>query len=213
MDYTLLCRIARSYRAEVANVAFICPIFQMYPAVISSLIAQTTKTWTLELLHNGPNPKGLDKTVAGFGDPRIRFRTFPTEAGNYGHPLRRWALEEMKAGRLAREAEHVVITNADNYHAPVFVERLTGALKANPKAVAAYCSQMVHSYVNWKVMNCSLARGYIDAAGVMIRRAAAVQAGWRSMEHSSDWTYFSDVIARHGAASWVKVEGCLLVHN
>lgn len=79
--------------------------------------------------------------------------------------------------------------------------------------IATYCESMVHSYKAWGVIPCSLKRGYIDCAGVMIKANAAKQVGWRSLEHSADWTFFEDLIKKFGVNAFVKIKGCLLVHN
>jgi len=73
---------------------------------------------------------------------------------------------------------------------------------------------MVHSYKTWQVIPCSLRLGFIDCAGVMARKDVAHEVGWRDTQsHSSDWTYFNDIIQKYGADKWTKVQGCLLIHN
>ena len=216
--------------------AFICPIFETYPQIISSLICQTRPDWELWLIHNGPSPTGrIVEHVTECRDARVRLILNGTETGHYGHPLRRWAIEQMRQGNLSPAATHVVITNGDNYYVPSFVEKMLQAFEARPSSIAAYCSQMVHHYESrqqtailendqptadlrwsqyrWGVLQCRLQRGYIDCGGVMIRKDAACSVDWSSLEHSSDWTYFEDLIAKYGEARWVKVDGCLFVHN
>lgn len=195
------------------KVAFICPVFQMYPAIIPSLICQTHPNWELVLVNNGPDAGGVAPVVHSYADPRVLFCTFPVETGHYGHPIRKWVLEEMRAGRIAGDADYVVVTNADNYHVPTYIEKMLAGFRARPDTVAAYCAQMVHNYIGWGIIDCRLELGHIDAAGVMVRKSVACDVGWRSLEHSSDWTYFSDIIERYGQDRWTKVSGCLLVHN
>lgn len=191
------------------KVAFICPAYNSYPQIISSLICQTHKDWELFILHDGPNTTGLKELIT---DPRIHYQETPERTGNWGHHLRQWALKNLK--ELCPDADYVVITNADNYHVPVYTEYLVKALENNPTAVAAYCSDMVHNYKAWQIIPCRLQLGFIDCGGVMVKKEVACQVGWRDIEsHSSDWTYFSDIIEKYGAARWTKVAGCLLIHN
>ena len=210
----------------------------MYPQIISSLICQTCPDWELYLIHNGPiETRGLVDHVAAAKDERIRMILNHEETGNYGHPLRLWALQDLREGLLSRESTHVVITNADNYYMPAFVEAMLGAFDRDPNAVAAYCSQMVHNYMSthptvhgplppgqpstaltwesyrWGVTECRLERGYIDCGGVMLRKDAACSIDWPNFEHSSDWTYFANLIEKYGAERWKRVPGCLFVHN
>jgi hypothetical protein len=80
---------------------------------------------------------------------------------------------------------------------------------------------MVHSYLvpnldgtyNYGIIPVKLKLGYIDCAGVMMRKHIAVESGWEDFSHSSDWTYFKRVMDKYGVDSWNKVNGCLLTHN
>ncbi len=191
------------------KVVFICPVYQSYPQIISSLILQTHTDWELILIHDGHNTTGLKSLIT---DPRIKYIETKERAGNWGHSLRAWALKNIDT--LSPDADFVVITNADNYHAPVYTEYLLKGFSNNPSSVAAYCSDMVHSYKAWQVIPCSLRLGFIDCAGVMVRKETAKEVGWRdTTAHSSDWTYFNDIIKKYGADKWTKVKGCLLIHN
>lgn len=192
------------YPEITEKVLFICPVFDAYPQVISSLICQTHTDWELLLIHDGDND--LSKYIT---DERITYIKRPREA-KWGHPHRQWALEQIKQGKLGVAAEYVVITNADNYYTPNFLKSLLGGFTNGQ--VAAYCD-IVHSYTGWGVMQTRLQLGYLDCGGVVVRKDAAVAVGWKSFEHSSDWTYFSEIISKYGAGKWVKVRGCLFVHN
>lgn len=191
------------------KVAFICPAYNSYPQIISSLICQTHQNWELFLIHDGPNANGIQQLV---NDPRIKYKETAERVGKWGHSIRQTALENI--AEFCPDADYVVITNADNYHVPVYIEKLLKAFETNPSIVAAYCSDMVHSYKAWQIIPCRLQLGYIDCAGVMIKKEVAKEIGWRDIEsHSSDWTYFNDIIKKYGADKWQKVPGCLLIHN
>jgi hypothetical protein len=196
------------------KVTFICPIYNTFPEIISSMMNQTHQNWELILVHDGPCRIGVSKFVKAIGDPRITYIETPKRLGNWGHYYRQFYLNEIKAGRIAKDTFAIVITNADNHHTPTFCAALLDPLLKNNSLVASYCSQMVHSYVSWGVLNCSIQLGGIDCAGVMIKKDAACHHGWRDIVgHSTDWTYFQDVINQFGADKWVKIQGCLLCHN
>ena len=195
------------------RVVVICPIYDMYPQIISSLICQTHKNWELLLINNGTEINGLDTIVKGYNDSRVNFMVYPTQTGNYGHPLRAWALKSIKEKSLSANADYVVITNADNYYSPTFIQYMLEGFKSKPDAVACYCSDMVHSYLNWATQPCRLERGHIDCGGVMIKKDIACSVEWSSMDHSSDWFYFNDIINKYGSEKWTKVKGTLFVHN
>ena len=195
------------------KVVVVTPIYDAFPEIISSLICQTHKNWELLLVDDNQTSTRTRDIVATVNDSRIKHISRPRlDAKLYGHPHRQWALQQMMIGQLAADAQHVLITNADNYYLPNYLTAMTAPF-ANPSIVATYCASMLHSYLGWKPIPCSLALGYIDCGGVLVRKQVACSVGWRSFEHSSDWTYFSDILAKHPSPQWAKVEDVLFVHN
>lgn len=185
------------------KVVFICPVYDMYPQIISSLICQTHKNWELILIHNGPL-NGFKYDIPE--DPRVKFIVYPEATGKWGHLLRAWALKEKDLG------SYVTITNADNYYVPTFIQYMIKGF--TDTAVATYCSQMTHSYKAWEVINCRLERGFIDCGGVMVKSEIAKEIGWNDTDsHSSDWTYFSDIAKKYNWKNFTSVKGNLFVHN
>ena len=190
------------------KVIFICPIYETYPEIISSLINQSHKNWELHLIHDGPC-KSFDMRaiVEAAQDFRIKYTELPERLGNFGHHIRHDMLKKLTYG------DFVVITNGDNFHTPNFTEVMLGGF-TDRNVIATYCGHMVHSYIAWGVIECRMEQGYVDCAGVMIRRHAACSVGWNDIEaHSADWFYFADIIAKYGIHKFKRVEGCLLTHN
>lgn len=197
------------------KVFVICPAYKRFPQIISSMICQTHKEWELHIVHDGVNPE-FRKWVEMYNDPRIVYTENEVTGGKYGHPIRQKYLNLLKEGKLGLDCDYVLITNEDNYHTPNYFSKLLKPLQANPSLVASYCSDIVHSYKDWDILNSrpTPSLGYIDCGQVIIRKQMAVEAGWRDIDgHSSDWTYFNDVIQKHGVNKWFKVKGCLFVHN
>lgn len=201
-------------KLELPNrILVICPVFRNYPQIVSSMLTQTHQNWDLFLVHDGPDLQGIKHLVPN--DPRIHWTETPKFGGCWGHYIRQACVAHFCDPRdTDNDFDFVVITNADNYHTPVFLEYLYRGFEQNPAAVAVYCAQMVHSYKAWQVIDCRLEQGFIDCAGVMVRAAAAHEVGWNDITtHSADWTYFSDLIVKFGAHRFHKVAGCLLTHN
>lgn len=182
------------------TVAIICPIYQNYPQIVSSLLCQTYQNWELHLVHDGPGMIDLPD------DPRIKFTQTAERVGNYGHAIRAEWLHKVNS-------ELVMINNPDNYLMPRFLEKAVSALNKNPKAVAAYCAQIVHNYTDYKVMDCSLRRGFIDCGQVLLRTKQAQEVGWNSMDHSSDWFFFNDIANKYGRYKFITFSGCHFIHN
>lgn len=191
-----------------AKVAFICPIYNSYPEIISSLINQTHKNWVLYLIHDGPSTVDIKSIVAATGDKRIIYSETSERRQHWGHPIRKEYLDKLKTS----DFDYICVTNGDNFHAPTYCEYLLKGFTNGQ--VATYCAQMSHSYIGWKIIDCRLQQGYVDCAGVMIRKDVACAVGWPDVEaHSADWIYFKTIIDKYGADKFAKVEGCLLSHN
>lgn len=202
-----------SYKEKEKKVLFISLIYNSYPYVISSLQMQTHKNWELLLIHDGKNETGLSKEIEKINDNRIIYVETKERKGNWGHFWRNWALEQVKLGIYGKDCDYVVITNADNQHVPGYTEFLLKGF-TDSAIVATFCNQMIHNYINWEIIPCKMERGYIDSACVMVKKDVATNIGWKDViSHSSDWTYFSDIIRIYGINSFKKVSGCLLVHN
>lgn len=196
------------------RITFIAPIYNYLPVITSSLIAQKYDNWQLVLIHDGPTTElRLKLHVASYNDDRIQYLETKKRLQHYGHPYRQWALQELKENKLVPDTDYVVITNADNYHMPVYCSRMVAGFR-DPATVATYCSHMVHSYKNWEVIPCRMERGFVDSAGVMVKREVACEIGWNNVkDHSSDWLYFQEIMKKYGRQSFKSINGCLISHN
>jgi len=196
------------------KIAFVCLIYNSYPLILGTLLNQTHQNWNLILVHDGPNSTGLKELIEFHNDKRITYIERPVRLQNWGHAQRQWALQEMKAGRLANDCDYVLVGNADNWYSPVFCERMITEIEKHPNAVAAYTQQMLHSYLDWGIINCKMVQGYIDAGNVMIKRECAVSVGWNYVnEHSADFLYFKDVMNKYGSKNFIPVKGVHFSHN
>lgn len=189
------------------TVTIICPIYNEFPAIISCLIMQTNKNWKLWLIHNGPSDGSGETYVNLVNDDRISWQETPTHTGNWGHKTRRDYLQKV-------QSKYVMITNPDNYYVPSFIEKCLKQFTIKGTTVAVYSEQIIHNYTDWKVMNCRPARGFIDCGSVVMKTKEVQEVGWKNItDHSADWLFFADIIARYGVLKFVPVKGCLFVHN
>lgn len=192
--------------ANVPLVTFICPAYNAYPFIIHSLQQQTYTNWKLYLIHDGPNETGLKEIIERIDDARVHYEETPTRSENWGHSIRSEWLQKV-------EGDYVVITNQDNYHVPVFIEYMLKGFN-QPNTIATYCSEMIHSYKAWQIIPCSMRRGYVDCAGVMMRLDKVKAVGWNDVtSHSADWFFFDALLRKYGINSFIKIKGCLLSHN
>jgi len=195
------------------KVTFIVPIFNTFPTIVGDLILQSHKNWELLLIHDGHNSTNLQKLIEAINDPRIIYIETTERKKFWGHSIRKWAIEQIRDGVFPK-TDFIVVSNPDNHHTIPYISKLIQPLVNNPNLIGSYCSQMVHNYIHYDVMECSLKRGYIDCASAMIRADVACNVGWNNITHlSADWFYIEDIIKKYGKDKFIKVKGCLLVHN
>jgi lipopolysaccharide biosynthesis glycosyltransferase len=195
------------------KVTFIVPIFNTFPTIIGDLMFQSHSNWELLLIHDGANFTNLQALIDVINDPRIIYIETKERKGFWGHSIRKWAIEQIRDG-IFPKTDFIVVSNPDNHHAIPYISKMIQPLVNNPNLVGSYCSQMVHNYVNYDVMECSLKRGYLDCASAIIKADVACDIGWNNTTHiSADWFYIEDIIKKYGKNRFIKVKGCLLVHN
>lgn len=189
------------------KVLIICPIYKSYPAIISSLVMQTHKNWELVLIHDGPDTEKIWKHIPL--DERITYMETPKHGGCWGHYIRQIGLQ-----MFHDKADYLIVTNPDNFYAPPALAYMIKTFETHPSAIAVYFSQIIHSYTNWKVMNCRLEQGFLDCGGVMVRAEVAAAVPWESIsDHSADWIWFEAIIAKYGAGRFQKVDSIVFIHN
>jgi hypothetical protein len=214
------------------KVVIICPIYNTFPEIVSSLINQTHKDWELLLIHDGPNATRLGQLIEFIGDVRIRYWETEERKGLWGHPLRQSSLKDMNV--LCPDADFVLITNGDNHYVPHFLEYMLKGFSKN--TLITYCSQFIHAYESWQkttivenmqqnvknidwevykygIIDTRLELGYIDIGCVLVDRKIAIETGWPSFEHSSDWDFINLIIQKYGTNKFKLIRGCLFSHN
>lgn len=190
------------------KVAVICPIYNSYPEIVSSMINQTHRNWHLFLIHDGKSTKNIKAIVDAAADSRITYEETEVRRQSWGNYLRQEWLEKLKDS----DFDYIVVTNADNQHFPTYCEYMINGFQED--TVGVYCEKMIHSYTGWNIIDCKLAQGYLDAAGMMVRKDVACEVGWKHVKaHSGDWLYFKEMIDKYGEDKFVKVKGVLFSHN
>lgn len=190
------------------KVLFIAPVYNYYPILIHALQMQTYPDWEILLIHDGPETIGLRRRIEAIGDLRVRFHETDQRFNDWGHSLRAVALQIISEVPIS--GDHIVVTNADNYYVPGFIEQMLRGFDSD--IVAVYCA-MIHNHHNWKLIDSTPKRGSIDCGCMMVRREVSLAVGWRSREHHADWVYIQDIIRRFGLQRLRKIPNVLFVHN
>lgn len=192
------------------RILFIAPVFRQYPVLITALREQRNPEWQLMLIHNGADDSDVALIVDRFADSRILYSASASWGGDWGHGLRDWALREVELRPI--DCEFIVVTNADNYYVPGFIDLMLDAFRAESGLVGVYC-QMLHNYWDWRVIDSELQCGRIDCGCVMVTREAAISVGWPSRHAEADWDYINGIVRRYGHERLKKVHRILFVHN
>lgn len=176
---------------------------------INSIKSQTNNNWELYIIHDGLNPK-LKKELQDecyLIKDKIKFIEHPTRTENYGHLLRKWALDNLNL------KDYVLITNGDNYYTPNMIDEV---LKRNEELIFF---DLVHSHKNvnnlnkqsYGYMNSQLKSSHIDIGNVVIKSNLAKKVGFNSIKFAADWDYISEILQLN--PSIYKIDKILFVHN
>jgi glycosyltransferase involved in cell wall biosynthesis len=174
---------------------------------INSIKSQTNKNWTLHIVHDGPNVElGKNLIDEGYVKDQVKFYQSKERAGNYGHNLRKWALDNLVT------RDFVLITNADNYYVPVMVDEVL-----QNKDTDFIYFDCVHNYPHFHnkssygYLKAELKICFIDMGCVVVRSILAKKVGFNHVHHTADWKYFEEILAQQPNIK--RIDKILFVHN
>ncbi|MEN3111119.1 glycosyltransferase family A protein [Uliginosibacterium paludis] len=182
---------------------------------VQSILNQTAGNWRLQVIHDGPD-ESFDRIMAAYqaeAPERIRYSHTGTRHNDYGHSLR-------EIGLARAEGDYVLITNADNYYIPRFVEYCTKAVSDTGADIIMY--DMVHSHENpgqrtlpaYSYFQTQYSINNIDMGAAIVRRTIAQQAGFADKSYAADAVYFEKVaLVKREKTTLCKINRVMLVHN
>lgn len=184
----------------MSRVHFIAPWYEYYPILADSLRLQTHKDWTLDLIHDGPC------TMTRLGewryDDRVEARATHHRHNDWGHTLRDLGLKTIETC-----PDYIVVTNADNYYMPIFLEQMLQAADGHD---GAYCD-MITSHHGYKLWPARLECNHIDCGSLMVRAGLAASTPWTSRRFAADWDWIAELLKK--TQDFVHVERPLFCHN
>lgn len=176
---------------------------------INSIKSQNNSNWRLFIIHDGLNNQ-LRKELTDemyLIKNKVMFLEHPERTENYGHLLRKWALENIDFN------EYILLTNGDNYYMPNMVDEV-----CNRNEDLIYFD-LVHSHKNknnhnghtYGYMNSQFKLGFVDIGNVVVKSSLAKQVGFNSIRFAADWDYINDLLKL--SPSIYKIDKILFVHN
>lgn len=176
---------------------------------IGSLLLQTCRDWTLEVWHDGQVEGDVRQIMERYkSDKRVVLRWSDTRVGLWGHPNRKTGLD----GLQCSEGDYILITNADNYYTPNFVEDM---LDMTGSEVGIVFCDTIHSHLRWGYQRSVLCEGGLDMGCGIVRSDVAQRVGFPWENFSADGKYFEACAKECTARGLVAVhiEKGLFVHN
>jgi hypothetical protein len=178
----------------------VCTFKQDHPlkCLVESFLCQTNPSWRMLIIHDGPDmPDFLKKKPK---DKRITVFNTPTRYNDYGHTLRDVGLR-----RIQDDSYYTLITNGDNYYAPVFVDEM-----CMNKEDLVYCN-IVHNHWKYEARESAMHRRGIDIGAAVVRTDIAKKVGFPRRDFAADWFYFEEILKLNPTIR--KVNKVLFCHN
>lgn len=202
-----------SVRLTVICVAYKRP--EPLRVLIHSFMSQTSKNFVLDIVHDGPDD-GFDAMARQMKEnygSLVRFSRTMTRYNDYGHSLREIALRRC-------DTEFLMITNDDNYYAPLFIERMFK--KIDDEKLDLVLCDMIHNHNRpgdreqgpYKPFITFPQKNHIDMGAFIVRTSIAQSVGFGDKSFAADGVFVDKIMAsRDGGIRWGKLDQILFVHN
>lgn len=178
-------------------------------SLVASFQAQTYLHWRMMIYHDGP----LDRNIRlewdqQIHDNRVVIVEAPERRMKFGHPWRQKAIDNLTASN-----QWLLLTNDDNWYAPVFLEWLLSAATTAPKPGCqfVYCD-MVHSHKMWKPMTTLPKYKHLDLGGFLVSSQIAKRIPFDKTGFNADGDWI-DRLSKEAGSRIIKVPATLYVHN
>ena len=167
---------------------------------IESILAQTEENWRMLVIHDGPSVQFGKIMEAYLDDPRIDYMLTDKRYNDWGHSLRKIGVERLG------DSEYTLISNADDYFAPVFVSDMC----SGEDLVYCNCS---HHHWKYEARESQLRRRAIDISCCVIKTEIIKAVGWNSTAYHADWLLIEEILQKYPNLTVNKVPKVLVMKN
>lgn len=181
---------------------------------LNCLNCQTLLTFKVHVLHDGDHDESREVLETFKQTSRFPLEVTFTEQrfNDWGHSLRAIGLQSV-------DTDFVLLTNADNYYVPRFVEFAFDAIDANDLDLLHW--DMVHSHDNpgrrqqrsYCAFETSPQPSYMDIGAFMAKSAVSQWVGFNHRSMAADGIHIADLMASGKIARAGHLKKILLVHN
>lgn len=199
------------------EITIICVAYKRYKSIhvlVNSFLCQTLENWKLLVIHDGPDGK-MERIMGRYVEENdnIEFMCTDTRYNDYGHTLRDIGIQKA-------DTEFLLLTNDDNYYAPVFLEYMFKSIRENN--LDFILCDMIHSHNNpgvyiqppYELFKSFPKINYIDVGNFIIRTSIAKDVGFKDRSHGADGVFVEEIRKRYGNNIRIgKINSVLFVHN
>ena len=174
--------------------------------MINCFRVQSDPKWEMHIIHDGPAPEDVKAVIPD--DSRITFYETTKRLQNYGHPNRRYLLNNIQVSTN----DFILITNDDNYYIPEFVRYMRQAIKPTTGIVYNDC---LHNYYSYDVLPAKMQTNHIDMGSFIVRADVAKTVGFTSNAFHADGIYAEACAAycRGAGLDIVYLPKVYFIHN
>lgn len=179
---------------------------------LGSFIMQSRQDWMLQLWHDGEPPSQVKAIIKRYSkDKQISLMHTEEHNGKWGHISRRISLERLQGSPTE---DFVLLTNADNYYVPTFIEQMQDAIKSHEKMGIVYCDT-IHSHLKYGYHQSRLHEGGLDMGCAIVRLDIAKSIGFVHEHFSADGRYLADCSKAAATAGLAArhINRGLFIHN
>jgi hypothetical protein len=178
--------------------------------LLYSLMAQDNQHWLAYVCHDGLPEADFENLKTVFEpENRIAFYNSEKRFGCYGHVNRKIMLDNI----VGSPNDFVLITNCDNYYAPVLIDEIWRNVNSNTGIVYW---DFIHSHIGHKIMISKLKLNHIDMGAFAVRLPIAQKVGFIHVDYPAADGLFAEECAAYCARnnySTVHINSVYFVHN
>jgi len=186
---------------------FIIPTYNRYDqlkSMLHSLVSQYDPDWSAQVIIDDVENNLIVSIVESFNDSRISYTFTGQRYNDWGHTPR-------EIGKQQSESQYVIMTGDDNYYTPNTVQEIKSSARDHNMPGLIFWN-MIHSHLDYKLLECKLLFGQIDMGAFATRRDIAQKIKLNNTYTADGW-FIHDLNTLFPNEDKIKIDKVLFVHN
>jgi glycosyltransferase involved in cell wall biosynthesis len=192
------------------KIEFVIPTYKdsdKLMGMLYSLINQSNNNWVAHVVSDGNYDEFKDIEQHFCLNSQIKFSTIEGPNKDWGHTARNYGLENVSE-------EWVVMTGADNYYMPDFVNEFLKISNVDPDYNFIFCN-MIHNeahYNHYQLLEANMSEGNIDMGCFATKSKQSKQLKLNTNSYIADWLFVEKFITLYPSRI-NHINKVLYVHN